>query len=217
MCKMIGKLATSLLVLALPIFILTQCSLFDNSSSNKTAVVVNSNSAITGFVILGVQGVITGSEIVVPVPAGTDLTNLTPTIQITGKSVSPASGVPQNFTGNVNYTVTASSGATSTYTVIVVEQYCFTACPPARQKSLVLSWDANREKGVNSASGGYTINVACSSTNQNTDVPYVTGTAAPVTNTMTLCPGYYSVKVQGYSSLNPANGEWSAAKTVTIK
>lgn len=51
---------------------------------------------------------------------GDPVTALTPTITINGSSVSPASGVPQNFTNPVTYTVTASDGSTREYYVTVV-------------------------------------------------------------------------------------------------
>ncbi len=56
------------------------------------------------------------------VPVGTDVTALVPTITLSPfASVSPASGVPQNFTSPVNYTVTAEDGvSTKIYTVKVV-------------------------------------------------------------------------------------------------
>lgn len=53
------------------------------------------------------------------VPFGTDVSNLTPEIEITGVSIDPASGVPQNFTTPVNYTVTAEDNSTAVYTVQV--------------------------------------------------------------------------------------------------
>ncbi len=57
--------------------------------------------------------------ITLTVPYGTDPTSLTPTIVITGASVSPASGVPHNFTTPQTYTVTAADSSTQAYTVTV--------------------------------------------------------------------------------------------------
>ncbi|HUL58558.1 MAG TPA: hypothetical protein VLU43_04750, partial [Anaeromyxobacteraceae bacterium] len=74
---------------------------------------------ITAFTILGVNGAITGTSIALTLPFGTDVTALTPTIQITGASVSPASGVAHDFTNPVVYTVTAADGTTKNYTVTV--------------------------------------------------------------------------------------------------
>lgn len=55
------------------------------------------------------------------VPAGTDVTELVPTIEVSeGATVSPASGEAQDFTHPVVYTVTAMNGTTAEYTVTVV-------------------------------------------------------------------------------------------------
>jgi hypothetical protein len=51
-------------------------------------------------------------------PAGTDITNLSPYIEINGESVNPGTGIPQDFTLAVDYIVTAPiDGSTKTYTV----------------------------------------------------------------------------------------------------
>jgi hypothetical protein len=65
-------------------------------------------------------GIITGTDISVTVPLGTDRSSLVPTITHTGASLSPPSGVARNFTGPVTYTVTAANGAATVYTVTVV-------------------------------------------------------------------------------------------------
>lgn len=54
-------------------------------------------------------------------PAGTDVTQLVPTIEVSeGATVDPASGVAQDFTNPMTYTVTAQNGTTAVYTVTVV-------------------------------------------------------------------------------------------------
>ena len=53
------------------------------------------------------------------VPYGANVSSLKPTITIIGTSVNPPSGIGQNFSGSVNYIVTAESGAQRTYVVIV--------------------------------------------------------------------------------------------------
>ena len=51
-------------------------------------------------------------------PAGTDVTHLTPTIVISNyATIEPKSGVAQDFTNPVYYTVTSLSGATAQYMV----------------------------------------------------------------------------------------------------
>jgi eukaryotic-like serine/threonine-protein kinase len=60
-----------------------------------------------------------GNIISITTPAGTNLNGLIPEISIKGRSISPASGVPQNFNMPVIYTVTAADGTTASYTVTV--------------------------------------------------------------------------------------------------
>ncbi|MCX7862399.1 MAG: metallophosphoesterase [Bacteroidales bacterium] len=60
------------------------------------------------------------NTITVYMPSGTNLTSLIPTIIITGVNVQPPSGVPQNFTNPVQYTVTAADNSTRTYTATVL-------------------------------------------------------------------------------------------------
>ena len=55
----------------------------------------------------------------IEVPNGTDVTELVPTIAFTGASVSPDSGVAQDFTDPVTYTVTAADASTQEYVVTV--------------------------------------------------------------------------------------------------
>jgi hypothetical protein len=51
------------------------------------------------------------------VPAGTDLSNLSPDIVYSGISIGPASGAPQNFNNPQTYIITAEDGSTKTYKV----------------------------------------------------------------------------------------------------
>jgi len=83
-----------------------------NSAKEITSIAFSNPSAI---------GVVTESNhtIAITVPFGTTVTSLTPTIGISGASISPASGAPQNFTSPVTYTVTAADSTTQTYIVTV--------------------------------------------------------------------------------------------------
>jgi len=56
-------------------------------------------------------------SILINIPGGTDITKLIPGIVIKGKTVQPASGVAQDFTNPVTYTVTGNSGKTKNYIV----------------------------------------------------------------------------------------------------
>lgn len=58
--------------------------------------------------------------VIAVVPFGTNVTSLAPMIVISEKAtVSPASGIPQNFTNPVTYTVMAEDGSQAMYTVTV--------------------------------------------------------------------------------------------------
>ncbi|MEO8065930.1 MAG: hypothetical protein ABI643_03725 [Candidatus Doudnabacteria bacterium] len=95
----------------------------DSSTQDYQVTVIaalNPAKAITSFTILG-NGTVTEANhtIAVTVPLGTDLSNLTPTIVITGASVSPASGIAQDFSSSQTYTVTAADSSTQDYQVTV--------------------------------------------------------------------------------------------------
>lgn len=64
-------------------------------------------------------GVIGNGQITITVPSGTDVTALVPQITHNGAQVVPASGVAQNFSSPVTYTVTAEDGSTKSYVVTV--------------------------------------------------------------------------------------------------
>ena len=89
-----------------------------------TLTVKHDEARITGFVINGQYlGVInqTAHTITAQVPAGSNLRSLTPTVTYTeGATLTPASGVAQDFTSPVNYTVIYGTSSL-TYTVTVTE------------------------------------------------------------------------------------------------
>lgn len=99
----------------------------DGFTAKEYVVTVNQVAApqITSFVIDGTTGVVNNDDdtIYVLMPAGTDITNLSPTVEVPmGQSVDPASGVSQDFTNTVDYTVTNTENLTVTYTVTVEVQ-----------------------------------------------------------------------------------------------
>ncbi len=93
------------------------------------------------------------------------------------------------------------------------------ACGGDSGKSVVLSWNANRESGVNRAGGGYEISI---SGQPAVDVPWVSGAAAPTTVTASLKSGTYTVTVRAYAALDASGGStktYSASSqpiTVTV-
>ena len=95
----------------------------DGSKAEYTVTVTVAQSDekdITGFTIdKQLSSTISGKDITVVMPYGTDKKSLTPAITHTGASISPTSADSQNFTGSVNYTVTAADGSKKDYTVTV--------------------------------------------------------------------------------------------------
>lgn len=91
-------------------------------------IMYSTDKAITSFSFANPQatGVInkTSHTISVTVPYKTAVI-LTPTFAIAGASVSPRSGVPQNFTTEINYTVRSGDGTAVVYvvTVIIAKNY----------------------------------------------------------------------------------------------
>jgi len=92
------------------------------NSDDSDSVSLSNQNTIISFSISDQEGVIRSGEgiISVIVPENTSLTSLSPTITISdGATISPASGVPQDFTNPVDYIVTAEDGDTLTFTVTV--------------------------------------------------------------------------------------------------
>ncbi len=89
----------------------------------KVTVALSNDKAITGFIFpMSTATIITEAthSITVTVPVNTVVTALVPTITHTGASISPASGVANNFTSGQIYRVTAADGSTQDYTIIVL-------------------------------------------------------------------------------------------------
>ncbi len=96
----------------------------DNKDTSVTVTVVTStDKSITSFYFTSPTafGSINNSlnRIDVTVPYGTNITSLTPTITFNGQSMTPSSGVAQNFSSVVNYRVTPASGNARIYGVYV--------------------------------------------------------------------------------------------------
>jgi hypothetical protein len=105
--------------------ILLMAALLFNCPATKTQddpIKKNSAKVITAFGFASPAATAsideTNHKISITVPYGTNLT-LTPTITISGSSVSPESGIAEDFTSNQTYTVTAEDGSTQDYTVTV--------------------------------------------------------------------------------------------------
>jgi len=89
----------------------------------NVTVASNSAESITAFSLNGTVGVISGTNIAVIMPYGTDVTALIATFTTTGESVTVgvtpqiSAVTPNNFTNPVTYTVHAANGSTQNYLV----------------------------------------------------------------------------------------------------
>jgi photosystem II stability/assembly factor-like uncharacterized protein len=110
-----GTLASILSLLILSQ--LTGCSEEESPSDEKQ---------ILSFAFLGLTPSVSGTidennhTVILDVPAGTDLSNLVPTITLSPKAtIAPASDMPRNFTNPVSYSVMAEDQTTQSYTITV--------------------------------------------------------------------------------------------------
>ena len=69
-----------------------------------------------------------------------------------------------------------------------------------------LTWNANHEKGVNSAGGGYNITFAGYVVHAPVNVPWASGATAPTSTSVTLTTGTYTATVTGYAALDASGG-----------
>ena len=86
--------------------------LINNSATSRSR---SSENFITAFIFTEVsEATVTISNedntITILVPFGTDITALSPEVSISGVTMDPPTGTPQDFTNPVNYTVTAQNG-----------------------------------------------------------------------------------------------------------
>ncbi len=111
--------------------ILTALLLFTLFSCNKTPnePIADSSKEIISFSLKMSNGLsfdssqvvvkIQGNTIDITLPFNSDLSQLTPFISFKGKSITPASGVLQDFSQPVTYIITAMDGTSQKYTVTV--------------------------------------------------------------------------------------------------
>ena len=105
----------------------------------------SSDNAISAFAFSALSPAVnatidaTTKAISATVTSGTDVTKLVPTITTSAKAtVSPASGVVQDFTNPVTYTVTAEDGSKQTYTATVIKT---AAAKSSAKNILTVSFD----------------------------------------------------------------------------
>jgi len=124
----------------------------------------------------------TSHTVDIEVVYGTDVTNLTPTITVSKRAtVSPASGVAQDFTNPVTYTVTAQDGTTQDWVVTV------TVASSLSSEKDILSFEISGQLSVNIDASAATVEVL---------MPFGTDVTS-------LTP---TITVSAAATINPASG-----------
>lgn len=117
------RLTRSLYLLAVAACVfLGGCKKDDHPSPDHFIKTFTFTAAQNTGLTLDIAGVISADTIKVTMPPGANLTHLVPTITYLGAGLSPASGMAQNFSVPVRYTVTAGDGGSRTYVVVVRNQ-----------------------------------------------------------------------------------------------
>jgi hypothetical protein len=85
-----------------------------------------------------------------------------------------------------------------------------------------LSWNANREKAVNTTGGGYRVyygqSPSVTGSTPYVEVSFVSGSLSPTTTRLTgLVSGTYYVHVRAFSALNPTGSDFSSASQFTVR
>jgi len=183
-------------------------------------VAANPAKSITSFNFASpsVMGVIneTAHTITINVPHGTDVTALIPTIAITGATASPASGVAQDFTSPVTYTVTAADTTTQTYAVSVIVTTATQTVPTADGTATANS--TTPQVVVSSPTQAVTVTV--SSGTSNASVNYgslISGGAGTIPQT-TIDSASADIAIPASTTVTSADITWNgiiAAPTIT--
>ncbi|WP_405246591.1 beta strand repeat-containing protein [Cellulophaga sp. Asnod2-G02] len=92
----------------------------DSGNITISVTAPDDSKEITAFTINGTNGTFSGTNITVRLPYGTEVTALTPSITYNGATIVPNTGVSQNFTNPITYTVTADDNTTQSYIVTVI-------------------------------------------------------------------------------------------------
>lgn len=174
------------------------------SASDVSVSVANTEANIVSFSLAEQTGVATinstNGTIGIEVFTGTSLTALVPTINISsGATISPLSGVAQNFSNPVTYTVTAQDGTTSKIWTVTVTEATNTQSNQA--EILTFSFPSDKQAGdavINSVAGTVTIDVF------------------PDVDKASLTP---TITTSVFSSINPTSGtvqDFTSAKTYTV-
>ena len=162
------------------------------------------------FSSLGVTGIVNSTEhtVSLSVPNSTVLTSLVPTINLPeDASVSPLSGVAQDFTNPVTYTVTAEDDSTQDY-VVTVTKLASTQTIPDSSGSATLSSSAN-ELLVSSSDQELNIEVEDDSSNPIINVSSLVASASAILPKTTVTTSKAVVSIPETTTITSSNSSWT--------
>lgn len=165
------------------LILLLSCVLISFSCGDNSPV-LSSEASITSFTLAGVNATISGTNITLTVPYGTDISNLSPSIQNSPASiVTPATGTSRDFNSPLTYTVRAEDKVTNTtYTVTV------TIGDPDSVVISDVSIEGVQSVNIDQASKTITINIV-----EGTDVSNLTPTIKTIPSDAKITPARGSV------------------------
>ncbi len=188
-----GKAPTNAVLVSAAVLALAACSSGGGSSPQPPAPVISSVSPGGGSTSGGTSVVISGANFQsgATVTLGGAAANVSSVTTTTIQAVTPA-----HAAGAVAVTVTNPDHQAAT----LANGFIYLA---AGTHLVTLSWNANREAGVNQAGGGYKINV---NGQPNVTVPWVSGPLAPTTADIGLATGSYTVTITAFAALDAQGG-----------
>lgn len=158
----------------------------------------------------------TDHTVSVTVPNGTDVSSLTPTIVINGSSISPSTGVAQDFTNPVTYTVTADDASTQDYEVTVTVAEADQTVPDGNGDAALDN--TTPEVIITSPTQAVTVAVGAGTTNPEVNVSaLITGGTGTIPQ-IDINTSDANVAIPGSTTVTSADPTWNgviAAPTVT--
>lgn len=139
--------------------------IYPRSAADVVVASVNTEANITGFELAEQTGVATinatAGTVAIEVFQGTNLTALVPTITLSsGATINPASGVAQDFSSAVAYTVTAQDGSTTkNWTVTVTVSTSLNTAAEIVTFDFTAADTQAADEVINSAAGTVTVYV----------------------------------------------------------
>ena len=194
--------------------------LSDNSSPTNELITINAGDASTDAlnVTLSLDASDDASVVAYLVSE-----NSTPPLDVDGRWVFVIS--TPSYSADVSFTLSATSGTKTVYAWFKdntgnISGVASDTINLSIISSILVSWTANREQGVNQTGGGYKVYYSTTpgfdpASAPLVNVPWISGPTAPVSTILAFTVGTYYIKVVAYSTLNSTGSLSSLETSVT--